>query len=80
MKNRTIQVIFLVLLAILGGVAEVYAGEARAYATVTIIIPPRQEAAQVMIAETEQKGTHEEDTSTDVRLASVQTTEETQDN
>lgn len=43
MKRRIFLVIGLVLSFILSGFIESYAAEARAYASVLIIIPPREE-------------------------------------
>ena len=46
MKNKIFFILALTLSFILGGLIQSYAAEARAYASVIIIIPPREEKAE----------------------------------
>lgn len=56
MRGKILIVIALVLFSILVGVIESYAAEARASATILIIIPPREEEVEKKVVEDSIKG------------------------
>jgi len=51
MKSKIVFLIALVFCFILGGLLKSYAGEARAYASIVIIIPPKEATPKAELAE-----------------------------
>jgi len=74
MKGRQLKILLLILLTILGHITVAYAGEAQAYATVTIIIPSQEEIQQMKTAQGLTGPAQE--TGSDIRLAAANVEEE----
>jgi len=58
MKNKIVVITLIILSIILSGVVEVYAEQAYAYASVLIIIPPKEEKAEDKAQEKEEGNTY----------------------